>query len=127
MIIFNRSTGTIYRAPDAGPHSGEIIATGIWSGHGDAANDPSRESEHGIGPLPAGVYEIGPMRDSATLGPHVMDLTQISGNTFGRSLFRIHGDTVNDANHAASDGCIIAPRTARDLINTLSDRRITVI
>lgn len=122
MIIFDRRKGTIFH------EDGSVLATGIWAGHEGHANKPEDEQLHGLGPLPAGLYGIGPLRDSGTLGPHVMDLNPDPHNQmFGRSLFRIHGDTVNDASHEASDGCIIAPRNVRDAINTLLDRRIKVV
>lgn len=120
MITFNRAKGTL-------TFSSGLVLAGIWSGHGDAANDPSREREKGIGPLPAGDYEIGAPRDGGHLGPFVMDLKQISGDSYGRDLFRIHGDTVDDENHEASDGCIIAPRSVRTRIDREVERIIRVV
>lgn len=119
MLTFNRREGTL---------TGEVTASGIWSGHKNAANDPSREQEHGVGPLPAGTYAIGALRDGEHLGPDVMNLDPLPGtNTFGRSLFRIHGDFAGDTDHSASDGCIIAPRAVRLAINQIADRRLCVV
>lgn len=120
MIVFDRKAGTLSL-------NGVVKAHGIWSGHGDAANDPSREREKGIGPLPAGIYAIGPMRDGGHLGPEVMDLTMIEGDAFGRDLFRIHGDFVGDVDFSASDGCVIAQRLVREWIDAQPDRRLQVI
>lgn len=121
MIYFDRKAGTLYDYP-----TGKVWF-GIWSGHGDAANDPTREREKGIGPLPAGLYRYGQPRDGGHLGPFVLDLTQIAGASFDRSLFRVHGDTAGDIAHTASDGCIIAPRNVREWLDEQTDRRITVI
>ncbi len=122
MIVFNRRAGRLYDP------AGTLIASGIWAGHGAAANDPTREKEVGIGPLPAGVYAIGHLRDGGHLGLDVMDLTPAPGtNTFGRSLFRIHGDEAHDTDHRASDGCIIAPHQTRLWIDAQADRRINVV
>ena len=122
MIVFNRRAGRLYDA------AGTLIASGIWSGHNDAANDPTREREKGVGPLPKGVYMIGPLRDGGALGPDVMNLDPAPGtNTFGRSLFRIHGDNSTPAPHDASDGCIIAPHQTRIWIDAQKDRRINVV
>jgi hypothetical protein len=122
MITFDRARGVLL------DDAGNVKFTGIWSGHGPAMNDPSREREIGIGPLPGGIYIVGEVRDSTTLGPFVMNLDPAPGTEmYGRALMRVHGDTVADENHVASDGCIVAPRPAREWINAQHDRRIRVI
>lgn len=110
-VTFDRRKGTLAF------NAGDPFVTGVWSGHNGAANDVSRERERGIGPLPAGLYRIGAPRESTRLGPFVMDLEQIEGESYERSLFRIHGDTRNDHDHSASDGCVIAPRWVREKID----------
>lgn len=120
MITFDRKSG---RLTD---NNGKLIAT-VWSGHGDAANDPSREREKGIGPLPAGLYKVGAPRDGGHLGPFVMDLTMIEGDSFGRDLFRMHGDHANDNDHSASDGCIIASLLVRQRVDAEPDRLLRVV
>lgn len=121
MITFDRHTGKLFA------ENGTLISAGIWAGHGNAANDVTREREIGVGPLPAGIYSIGAARTSAKLGSFVLDLVPTHGTEmYGRSLFRIHGDTVNDVTHSASDGCIIAPKPVRVWINRQADRRIKV-
>lgn len=121
MITFDRKAGTLTFGDGHVEH-------GIWSGHGDAANDPSRERDHMIGPLPGGMYRMLDPRTSPQLGTYVLDLTPFPANEmFGRSLFRIHGDTVNDANHAASDGCIIAQRLVRERCNAELDHLLKVV
>jgi hypothetical protein len=119
MIVFNRKAGTLSL-------NGKTIA-GVWSGHGDAHNDPSREREKGVGPLPAGIYSIGRLQDGGHLGPEVMRLTMVEGDAFGRDGFFIHGDHPADWDWSASDGCIIASRLTREWIDAQSDRRIQVI
>ena len=47
-------------------------------------------------------------------------------NTFGRSLFRIHGDSIEHPGDA-SDGCVILPLTLRKLIAMSSERLLTVL
>jgi hypothetical protein len=120
MITFDRKSG---RLTDA---HGKLIAT-VWSGHGAAANDPSREREKGVGPLPSGDYKAGHPRDGGHLGPFVLDLVQISGESYGRGLFRVHGDHANDTDHSASDGCIIASLLVRQRIDAETDRLIRVV
>lgn len=120
MIVFNRKAGTL-------TFSDGHVEHGIWSGHGDAANDPSREREKMIGPLPAGDYKIGPPRQDGHLGPFVMNLDQISGESYGRGDFRNHGDVANDTTHSASDGCVISGYSVRVRVNQDADRLLRVV
>jgi hypothetical protein len=105
---------------------GQRVATG-YSGFGEGKNNPAMENVPDAGPIPRGVYDIGPMHDTATHGPHVMALTPESGtNMFGRDGFLIHGDSVQNPG-TASHGCIILPRTVRDQIAASGDRQIQVV
>lgn len=119
MITFDRKLGILM--------VNGLIVKGVWSGHGDARNDPSREQEKGIGPLPAGKYEIGVMHNSKHLGPDVMQLFPYPSNKmFDRSEFFMHGDHANDTDFSASDGCIIAPHQIRQEVNKSKDRELLV-
>lgn len=101
-VTFDRRKSTIFRM------DGTALATGIWAGHGTHANVVTDEGLHGLGPLPGGLYQVDHLRDGGHLGRDVMNLVQVQGNTFGRSLFRVHGAAYGDVNHSSSDGCIIA-------------------
>jgi Protein of unknown function (DUF2778) len=105
---------------------GEFVVDG-YSGFGEGKDNPDQEQIHDIGPIPKGVYEIGPQHDTDTHGPHVMSLTPEPGtNTFGRDGFLIHGDSVEHPG-AASHGCIILPRNVRDRqIEVLCEAAFTV-
>ena len=73
---------------------GQRVATG-YSGFGPGKNNPDMENVPDVGPIPRGVYDIGPMHDTTTHGPHVMALTPEPGtDTLGRDGFLIHGDSV---------------------------------
>ena len=105
---------------------GQRVATG-YSGFGEGKNNPDLENIHDVGPIPKGVYGIGPPQDTPTHGPHVLALTPEPGtNTFGRDGFLIHGDSVQNPG-TASHGCIILPRTARDQIAASGDHQIQVV
>jgi len=95
-----------------------------YSGHAEGRNNPAMEAVQGIGPIPKGTYKIGPAYDHPTLGPCTMNLDPIEGtNTFGRSLFRMHGNNkTNDASH----GCIIAGPDARKVVSKSSDKILIV-
>ncbi len=87
-----------------------MLSRSTWSGHGSAHNDPAREQQKGIGPLPAGDYDLGPLQaHHGHLGPDVMALTARPGTqTYGRGDFFWHGDHPNDTDWSASDGCMIS-------------------
>lgn len=120
MLIFQRARGVICH------EDGTVMLTGIWAGHGPHANKPEDQALHGLGPLPAGDYTVAHPRDGGHLGPFVMDLVQVSGETFGRSLFRIHGAAGGDTTHQSSDGCVIASHDGRVAIDKAlgTDHRI---
>lgn len=96
MFEYEIKTGRWY-----GPHMSGVG----YSGFGVYRNDPHAVDIPDSGPTPPGLYKIGPAYDDPHLGPCVMHLDPLPGtHTFGRSLFRIHGD---NATHTASHGCII--------------------
>lgn len=115
MWIYEQATGRLTR-------SGELIATG-YSGLGEGKNNPAMEMVHGVGPLPCGAYQIGKPEDTIEHGPHVLPLKPSpETDTFGRGGFLIHGDSVDpDRRGSASHGCIIVPRTVRELISSASN------
>ncbi len=123
MIVFSIRQGIIMSA------SGMTIAKGVFSGHGAGLNNPDMEKVVGIGPIPRGIYIIGPLEaQHGKLGPNVMSLTPAPGTQdWGRSGFYMHGDYSGDVQRDASDGCIIAPLTIRLMVNGFPDRRLSAI
>lgn len=96
-----------------------------YSGRAGGRNNPEAQQIEGVGPVPQGLYTIGKAYDHPHLGPCVMNLDPKAGTqTFGRSLFRIHGD---NKNHDASHGCIILGPAIRHLIANSGDTDLTVI
>jgi hypothetical protein len=119
MWSYDQLSGTLSK-------DGERVATG-YSGFEQGKNNPDLEHIHDTGPIPKGVYGIGPPHDTTTHGPHVMPLTpELGTNTFGRDGFLIHGDSVAHPG-TASHGCIILPRNVRDQISASGDFQIEVI
>ncbi len=98
------------------------IATG-YSGQMLGLNNPALQGIQSLGPIPQGTYNIGNAYRHSRLGPVTMNLTPTQGtNTFGRSLFRIHGDNPCRC-QSASEGCmVLSPRNVRELINNSTDR-----
>ena len=119
MWIYDQLSGGLSK-------DGQRVATG-YSGFGPGKNNPDMENVPDVGPIPRGVYDIGPMHDTTTHGPHVMALTPEPGtDTLGRDGFLIHGDSVQNPG-TASHGCIILPRNVRDQISASGDGQIQVV
>jgi RHS repeat-associated core domain len=96
-----------------------------YSGTGEGRNNTAMQNVPNVGLTPQGTYDIGPAYNHRNLGPMTMNLTPQSGtNTFGRDLFRIHGDNTR---HDASEGCAIAPPNVRQQINNSNDRVLRVV
>ena len=106
-------------------HNGEFVGNG-YSGMGSGRNNGMAQHIPNIGPIPCGQYKIAAKRDEIPgLGPCVMNLDPTPGTqTFGRSLFRIHGD---NKNHDASHGCIILGPLIRAAIANSGDHDLVVI
>lgn len=124
--IYKQRTGELWDP------KGVTVAHGYAGGdcgkRPDGVNNPALENVPCVGPLPAGVYEIGTPRDSAHLGPFAIPLMpRIGTETFGRSGFFIHGDKVGGPPQSASEGCIILPRAIRELIAVSLVKTLTVV
>lgn len=116
MWTYHQHTGTLL-------HNGAFEGTG-YSGTGLGRNNPEAQHLASMGPIPQGAYTIGSAYDDPHLGPCVMHLDPEPGtDTFGRSLFRIHGDNMR---HDASHGCIILGPSIRHLIAGSGDKELLV-
>lgn len=111
MFTFEQATGKF-------SNGGELLAIG-YAGHGAGKNNPEAQELSNIGPIPAGRWKIGKPFDHPHLGPLTLPLVALEGTqTFGRMLFRIHGDNPEHIG-ASSDGCIILPRDVREQIQKI--------
>lgn len=118
MITYHQRSGKTFL-------NTSLIATG-WSGQLEGLNNPDKETVSNIGPIPRGLYSIGPAYTHPHLGPLVMNLTPDAPQMmFGRSAFRIHGAS-QEHPETSSQGCIILPRYARQHIIDSGDRRLEV-
>lgn len=86
-----------------------------YSGKGAEINNPAKQCVKNKGPLPRGVYTIGPRHRHRTTGADSMRLTPARGNAMcGRAGFLIHGGRFTSARSGpSSQGCIIMPLTQR--------------
>lgn len=100
-------------------------APGKWKNNPDFVRDVGR------GALPPGDYSIGPAFISAQSGRATMRLTPQAGtDTYGRSGFEIHGDSINHPG-AASHGCICTTAPSgfpdREYIDKSPDKQLRVL
>ena len=111
---YESSTGRLI-SPD-----GELVATGYAGGNcgenPEGKNNPAMQDVQAIGPLPEGTYTYTEHIDHPKLGPFAIILIPDEGNEmYGRSAFRMHGDSVSHPG-CASEGCIIMPRAIRERV-----------
>ena len=125
MWVYIQSTGALYRDED----SGEAVGTG-YSGFGEGRDNPAMEQIHDVGPIPRGFWAIGDPECMTSTGPHgpfVLPLTPLDGTeTFGRTGFLCHGDSIDHAG-SASHGCIVINRHVREEIAASHDQLLKVI
>ena len=120
---FSQSTGQWSYVDD---QTGAVTSVGRgYSGTGEGRNNSAMQDVPNVGPTPQGTYDIGPGHHTPNTGPNTMNLTPRPGtDTFGRDLFRIHGD---NASHNASHGCPIAPPDVRQQIYSSDDHVLRVV
>jgi len=115
--VYDVPTGQLY-SPE-----GALTAHG-YSGNGADLNNPSSEGIKNHGPIPDGHYTFTDWQDHPHKGPKVCHLTPAPDNEmYGRDGFMVHGD---NQTHTASDGCIILPRFARDMMAASLDQELVV-
>jgi len=122
LLTYKQSTGEVR------DEQGAFVALG-WAGNTAGKNEPTMEHVRCIGPLPAGLYQVGPWEaQHPGLGPWVARLTQIEGETFGRDAFYFHGPSMDPAHYGQeSKGCIVLPRVGRDRVRALAPDQVRVI
>lgn len=120
MWIYAQKTGALLR-------HGQLIGQG-YSGFDLGRNNPEMQATHDIGPIPQGEWIIiGPPFNSTAHGPFILKLDPAPvTNTFGRSGFLMHGDSVSSPG-TASKGCIVMPRSVREHVWNTGDRYLAVV
>jgi hypothetical protein len=118
MWTFAQSTGRL-------SHNAIPVTTG-YAGHGPGKDNPQAQATPNVGPIPQGLYAIGPPYNDPHLGTCVFQLTPDPSNAmFGRSGFLIHGDNPHHPGQS-SEGCIVLPEPARAQIACSGDTALTV-
>jgi hypothetical protein len=130
VTTFQLSTGEIRL-------NGVLLGTG-YSGAEGFINDPGATGLVGQGPIPIGDWNIQGPVNSLETGPFSLPLVAASGTeTFGRSLFLIHGGLAGEpvdsptitpgGRRTASHGCLIAGPDIRHQIANDSDHLLRVV
>jgi len=119
MWQFAISDGALY-------HDDQPMGYG-YSGHDEGKNNPAMVEVKCVGPLPPGLYTIGPARDHPHLGPCAMPLTPDPANVmYGRAGFWIHADAWQHPGEA-SEGCIVLANIKREAISQSDDTSLHVV
>jgi hypothetical protein len=120
MWTYAQQTGALQR-------DSQHVATG-YSGFDNGKNNPAMQGIENLGPIPQGSWNIvGPPMNTPQHGPFVLRLEPAAAtNTFGRSGFLMHGDSI-EAPGCASHGCIIMSRTVREQVWNSGDTDLEVV
>ncbi|ADG17543.1 conserved hypothetical protein [Paraburkholderia atlantica] len=98
-----------------------------YSGKGAGKNNPIMQAKSSTGPIPRGEYRITEPFNHAHAGRYTLRLEPAIGTqTFGRSGFMIHGDSLKNPGNA-SEGCIIFPLLIRQRIWNSGDTLLEVV
>ncbi len=117
MWTYIQSTGDFFSGTG-------YVETGYSGKVPDGKNEPSKECDINIGPIPRGYYNIRAAVSSPT--PVALPLTADTPGYCNppRSGFLIHGD---NSTGTASTGCIILSRRTRESIEKSDDKRLRVV
>lgn len=125
MWTFEQSTGKVYQ--DGGQSLAIGYAGGNCGKHPEGKNNPAMQDVPDIGPIPQGLWGISAPHDHPKLGKYAMALTPMTDtNTFGRSGFYMHGDSIPHPGEA-SDGCPVVPKFARERVWESGDHVLNVV
>lgn len=117
--IYEQATGHLI-------YNGEVVGMG-YSGHAEGKNCPAMQDRRGVGPIPRGLYTISTPFDDDDHGKYVMRLWPNPKNQmFGRAGFLMHGDSIEHPG-AASEGCIVMPRSVREQVWESGDKTLQVV
>ncbi|MGH8782615.1 tlde1 domain-containing protein [Paraburkholderia sp.] len=106
-------------------HDGALAGIG-YSGRDAGKNNSATQMQEGVGPIPRGTYKITAPFTHPHTGIYSMRLIPQPGTqTFGRSGFLMHGDSVDHPGEA-SDGCIVQSLGVRHQVWASGDRTLVV-
>jgi hypothetical protein len=116
-LVYHQSSGKMFL-------DGKEIGSG-YSGKAEGKNNPDKEKEKNVGPIPKGLYKIGKPKEWKGM-QYVFDLSPDGHNAHGRTQFLIHGDSKKNPGNA-SEGCIILSAEIRKRIADSGVSRLRVV
>jgi hypothetical protein len=116
-LVYSQKTGRLVL-------DGKEIGSG-YSGAGEGKNNPDKEDEKNVGPIPRGQYKIGKSKEWKGM-PNCFDLSPDGHDAHGRTAFLIHGDSKKNPG-SASEGCIILSADVRKKIAESGATRLRVV
>jgi len=121
MWIYKQSAGQLY-------HNDKLIGSGYsGSKNQNGYNNSILQDKHNIGPIPKGNWKfVSAPYNSIHTGNYTLDIeSEGNTNTFGRSGFKMHGDSLDNPGYA-SEGCIIMPYDVRVIVYKSKDLSLLV-
>jgi len=116
--VYVQFNGHLYRP------GGSLACRSGYSGYGFGKDNPAMEAVPNMGPIPVGLYSIGPPGNIAGR-QFAMRLEAIVSWITWRDGFLIHGDSRSHPGEA-SEGCIIVPLNVRVEIAASDDKELEV-
>lgn len=121
---YSQSTGKLTHIDDK-TGTRTRVGTG-YSGAGEGKNNPKREWQSFVGPIPSGDWTVEPT-SRPQFGSPVLSLTPTRWeDAYYRNQFLIHGDSRAHPGQA-SEGCIILPKGVRERMRNSGDRNLRVV
>jgi hypothetical protein len=125
MLKYSQSTGIMTRD--------ELQLARGWAGQHAGKNNPDMQKVRGVGPLPRGLYTIGPWEEThGHLGPMVAALhpdpenDMLADDGHERTAFFIHGPSQGANYGQESMGCIVMLRADRSSVKNSGETRLQV-
>lgn len=126
--LYSQGSGALYYID---PQLNSTYVASGYSGTGPGFNNPAMQAVPNVGPIPQGIFNIGPQQTNVTSTgvqlPGSMRLAPQPGTIAApnRSGFLIHGGSFTS--FTSSAGCIVLPPRIRNLIGSSGDPILIVI
>lgn len=116
-FVYSQKTGVLTL-------DGKEYAKG-YSGKAEGKNNPDKEKEKNVGPIPTGLWKIGKAREFEGM-ENCFDLAPDGHDAHKRTEFLIHGDSKENPG-MASKGCIILDKVVRKKIAESGITKLKVV
>lgn len=124
MLRYVQKTGVLFQyvRGEAG-WAWNVLGTG-YAGKGDGLNNPSKEDEPNVGPIPCGVWSLSFPYEDPHKGKNCFRLVPLTYRGSRRS-FMIHANSKTGGT-ASSEGCIIMDAAVRQKLAESKENHLIV-